>query len=293
LWIYSRRDLAENGITLAFGACEFGGALMRADTTHRIEELKPWFHNLHLPSGEQTAPEHPLGDFPSFKWQQIAPHLPADLSGWRAIDIGCNAGFYSFELARRGATITAIDIDAHYLQQARWAAEQFDLISRITFKQMQVYDLARSEERYDLVWFMGVFYHLRYPFLALNIVAQKVERLMVFQTLTTPGDEVLAPENDPDLDEREILLERGWPKMSFIEGRLAGDPTNWWIPNHACVQAMLRSSGLKVLANPAHEVYLCEPAANCPSELTDYCAAELRCAVGIEARQKGGAVRQE
>jgi hypothetical protein len=61
------------------------------------------------------------------------------------------------------------------------------LAQRITFKQMQVYDLARAEESYDLVWFMGVFYHLRYPFLALNIVAQKVRRLMIFQTAWTPS----------------------------------------------------------------------------------------------------------
>ena len=262
-------------------------------TTNRINELKPWFHNLHLPGGQQTAPDHPLGDFPSFKWKQISPHLPADLSGWHVIDIGCNAGFYSFELARRGATVNAIDIDSHYLEQARWAAEQFDLAQRITFKQMQIYDLARIEESYDLVWFMGVFYHLRYPFLALNIVAQKIRRLMVFQTLTMPEDEVIVPQSDPDLNGREILLQRGWPKMAFIEGRLADDPTNWWIPNHACVKAMLRSSGLNVVANPAHEIYLCEPADQESSELSDYLAAELRCAAGLAAMQKGGAVRQE
>ncbi len=71
------------------------------ETRATIEELKPWFHNLHLPDGQETAPDHPLGDFPAFKWKQIAPHLPRDLAGWQVIDIGCNAGFYSFELARR------------------------------------------------------------------------------------------------------------------------------------------------------------------------------------------------
>lgn len=55
-------------------------------------ELGPRFHNLHLPGGRRTAPDHPLGDFPAFKWEQIAAHLPADLSGARALDIGCNAG---------------------------------------------------------------------------------------------------------------------------------------------------------------------------------------------------------
>ncbi|MEJ7797768.1 MAG: DUF1698 domain-containing protein [Solirubrobacteraceae bacterium] len=67
-----------------------------------------------LPGGRCTAPDHPLGDFPAFKWQQIAPHLPQDLAGARALDIGCNAGFYSFELARRGADVLAVDVGEHY-----------------------------------------------------------------------------------------------------------------------------------------------------------------------------------
>src|SRR3954471_5402952 len=79
-----------------------------------IAEMAPWFHNLRLPRGITTAPDHPLGDFPSYKWQQIAPALPADLSGCRALDIGCNAGFYSFELAKRGARVLSVDHDEHY-----------------------------------------------------------------------------------------------------------------------------------------------------------------------------------
>src|ERR1051325_3447877 len=92
-----------------------------------IQTLQPWFHTLHLPDGTQTAPDHRLGDFPRYKWQQIAGHLPEHLNGWRALDIGCNAGFYSFELARMGADVLGIDVDKHYLRQARWAARQFEL----------------------------------------------------------------------------------------------------------------------------------------------------------------------
>src|SRR4051794_6546973 len=88
------------------------------ETVQEIRRLGPWFHNLTLPSGQTTAPDHPLGDFPSFKWQQIAPHVPEDLRGARALDIGCNAGFYSIELAKRGAHVVAVDHDPHYLRQA-------------------------------------------------------------------------------------------------------------------------------------------------------------------------------
>ena len=128
----------------------------RAHVAEEIERLGPWFHNLHLPGGVQTAPDHPLGDFPAVKWKQIAPHVPEKLDGWRVLDIGCNAGFYTFQLASRGAHVTAVDIDPHYLDQARWAAGQFGLLDRVQFRLMSVYELARAGETYDLIWFLGV-----------------------------------------------------------------------------------------------------------------------------------------
>lgn len=224
---------------------------------HKIAELGPWFHNLHLPDGTQTAPHHPLGDFPFFKWVEISPYLDNDLNGLSALDIGCNAGFYSFELARLGARVTGIDVDGHYLKQAGWAAEKFGVTGRVNFKQMEIYDLARYNQTYDIILFMGVFYHLRYPLLALDIVAQKFSKLLVFQTLTMPGDEVVIPPEDMRMEDREIMQLPGYPKMAFIERSLAGDSTNWWAPNHAAVEAMLRSCGLKILERPAHEIYIC------------------------------------
>jgi tRNA (mo5U34)-methyltransferase len=224
------------------------------------EAFAPWFHNLHLPDGTQTAPNHPLGDFPAFKWREIAPHLPADLTGIRALDIGCNAGFYALELARRGAQVVALDMDEHFLRQARWAVERFGFGERIEVRCGQVYDLAHWDESFDLVLFLGVFYHLRYPLLGLDLVAERTRRWLLFQPLTMPGEEVVETPEDQDFNEREPLGEPGWPKLAFIEKKLAGDSTNWWAPNHAGVEAMLRSTGLRVIARPAHEFYLCEPA---------------------------------
>jgi tRNA (mo5U34)-methyltransferase len=244
----------------------------------KIAELAPWFHNLHLPDGTQTAPDHFLGDFPNFKWRELAPHIPEDLSGWRALDIGCNAGFYSFELARRGARVLGIDCDSHYLEQAQWASEQYGLQDRVSFRKMQVYDLAREPGSFDLVLFMGVFYHLRYPLLALDIVAQKTGKLMIFQTVTLPGREV-AGQSDFRLNERETLLEPGWPKLASIEERFAGDPTNWWIANHAGIEAMLRSAGLKITGYPGDEIYRCEPDHDSPSCMTTWNRAEYLSAV--------------
>jgi tRNA (mo5U34)-methyltransferase len=241
-----------------------------------IARLSPWFHNLHLPDGTQTAPGHPLGDFPSVKWRQIAPHIPARLDGWRVLDIGCNAGFYTFQLASRGAHVTAIDIDAHYLAQAEWGATQFGLSDQVEFRQMSVYELAGTSETYDLVWFLGVLYHLRHPLLALDLLRTKTRRMMVLQTMTMPGTAVYTPPRAVGLDDRDIMLKNGWPLMAFIEGELADDPTNWWAPNHACVEAMVRSAGFRVLDHPAHEVYICEPNENESAELRRFRNAELR-----------------
>jgi tRNA (mo5U34)-methyltransferase len=245
-----------------------------------IERLGPWFHNVHLPGGLQTAPDHPLGDFPGTKWRRLALHLPIDLTGWRVLDIGCNAGYYTVELARRGAYVTGIDINPHYLEQARWVARTLGLEQCVELRHMHVYDLAHSDETYDLILFMGVFYHLRYPLLGLDIVAQKVRQLLVFQTLTMPGDEVYEQTDGLDIDHREPMHESGWPKLAFIEHRFAGDPTNWWVPNHAGVEAMLRSSGMRLIRQPGHELYICEPDPAHPACISTWNAAEILSATG-------------
>jgi tRNA (mo5U34)-methyltransferase len=228
-----------------------------------IEALGPWFHNLHLPDGVETAPDHRFGDFPQFKWLQVAGSIPQNLAGWSVLDIGCNAGFYSIELARRGAHVLGLDLEPLYLRQARWAAKQCRLEEQLTFVEGNVYQLLACERTFDLVWFTGVFYHLRYPTLALDLVRRVTGRLMMFQSMTMPGaDEATHPPAPMDLplDERARMRQEGWPKMAFIEHSVAGDATNWWAPDETCVAALLRSAGFRIVARPEHEFFLCEPA---------------------------------
>jgi hypothetical protein len=95
-----------------------------------------------------------------------------------------------------------------------------------------------------------VLYHLRHPLPALDIVSEPVGGTLVVQTLTMPGDERLDTPADLSIDGRDELTRPGWPAMAFVEHELAGDPTNWWAPNAACVEAMLRSCGLRIRAHP-------------------------------------------
>lgn len=252
----------------------------------KITRLSPWFHNIHLPDGSQTAAEHFLGDFPNFKWEKIKKFLPDNLYGYKVLDVGCNAGFYSIELAKMGAEVTAIDLDEHYLNQAKWVAKEFNLDSKIRFKQMQVYDLAKHHEKYDLIWFMGVFYHLRYPLLALDILSKLTDKYLLFQTYSLPGKQTMNIPYDVDFDQREILSSEAWPKMSFIENSLAGDPTNWWIANHQGILSMLKSCGFEVKKMPDEETYLAIKNKNFPSIENSWNASEFLSATGQEWKDK-------
>ena len=110
---------------------------------------------------------------------------------------------------------------------------------------------------------------------------------MVMQTMAMPGEAVAAVPDDIGMEQRDQLLQPGWPVMAFIECRLAGDPTNWWAPNHACVLAMLRSSGFEVQARIADETYLCAPAD--PSAAAAMIAAERDAATGYPQGPAGTA----
>lgn len=222
----------------------------------RIAGLGPWFHNLRL-AGIETAPNHFLGDYPQIKFQRFASAIPSDLSGWSVLDIGCNAGFYSLEMKRRGAArVLGIDSDPRYVAQARLAAEVLSV--QVEFRELSVWDVARLGEKFDLVIFMGVLYHLRHPLLALDLIHEHVASgLLLFQSMLRGSGDVFVPEADYGIWQSEHFDRREYPVLHFVEHRYSGDATNWWIPNRSCAEAMLRSSGFRIEQHPEEEVYLC------------------------------------
>lgn len=207
--------------------------------------------------GIQTAPDHFLGDYPATKWRRFADSIPEDLSGKTVLDIGCNAGFYSMEMKKRGAArVLAIDSDTAYLDQAEFAARVTGL--NIEFRKMSVYEIADIGERFDIVLFMGVFYHLRHPLLALDLIHKYAAKdILIFQSMLRGSRQTEKFDPDYPFVEEAVFFRPGFPLMHFIEERYCGDPTNWWIPNKACVEALLRCAGFEITGNPEEEVYSC------------------------------------
>jgi tRNA (mo5U34)-methyltransferase len=202
-----------------------------------VQKLGKWFHNIDL-HGVKTAPDHFLGDYPYVKFQSFASAIPRDLTGKTVLDIGCNAGFYSIEMKKRGAArVLGIDSDEVYLEQARYAAKVLE--ADIEFRNMSVYDL-------------------RHPLLALDILYDTVVKdLLIFQSMQRGSDQVDTVQSDYDFWDMEIFKDPKFPQMYFIEDRYSNDPTNWWIPNRAGMEAMLRSAGFDIIEHPELEVYLC------------------------------------
>lgn len=231
-------------------------------TQRRIEELGPWFQNIRLPIGLETAPEHPLGDWPGDLARMFLDEIPHDLSGKTVLDIGCNAGYFSFLLASRGAEVVGVDPNPRYLAQARWLRKKFNMHSQVRFRQSHVYDLAHYHKEFDIVLFLSYMHHLRYPLLGLDVAAEKAREMFIVQTLMTPPSQ---GRERPDqgkvrrLEDLSALAGPPWPQVTFVEGELFGDPSNWWVPSPEAMQALLRSAGLHIRRRRGGQVYICEP----------------------------------
>ena len=150
-----------------------------------------WYHSIPLSDGVLT-PGKRSHEHLSEKLAMM--HLPDDLTGWSLLDIGCNEGFFTIEACRRGAT-EVLGVDN---QQRKDVAAKFSLVKSILghsadFQEWDVQDAeAKGLRTFDIVLFLSVFHHLRYPFFALDRVASLTGRMAIMEFVvadTAPGDE--------------------------------------------------------------------------------------------------------
>jgi tRNA (mo5U34)-methyltransferase len=203
-----------------------GGKTEDLDALRRQVQSLPWFHEIDLGNGIVTP-----GRTKAEVLRAAADiYFGASLSGKSVLDIGCYDGFQSFEAHRRGARrVLATD---HFI----WAHDArcrtaFDIARLHVGREVEVMDIDVADlsvekvGTFDLVLFAGVFYHLRHPFLTLERVAQLATETLIVET---------------HLDALDVPR----PAMIFYPTtELNNDPTNWWGPNPACVQAMLHDVG--------------------------------------------------
>ncbi len=202
---------------------------MNPEELHREVAAIPWWHSIDLGHGIRT----PGRDDSPGKLRRL--HLPGDLRGKSVLDVGAWDGFFSFEAERRGAC-RVLAVDSMVWQEGRGGSKRgFELAhralgSRVESRTLEVLDLSpEAVGTFDLVLFLGVLYHMRHPLLALERVFSVTKDLLILETHVD-------------------LLDRAAPAMAYYPGdELNGDRTNWWGPNPAAVEAMLRTAGFRTV----------------------------------------------
>lgn len=218
-----------------------------------IDKLGPWFHDFELMPGLSTNRNNK--DSQLNKWKFIEPFVPKDLSGKTVLDIGCNSGFFSFEMKKRNATrVVGTDIMPHCLAQARFLSHWFDL--PIELRQIDAYNVDTLGE-FDFVVFIGVLYHLKHPLYALEKVSAICKDTMYLHSLLHGEGDYETLENY-EFDERKSFDDPKFPRMYFIEKSFNNDQSNWWIPTRSCLKAMARVAGfLKIEDTKYPEIIVC------------------------------------
>ena len=180
-----------------------------------------WWHSIELPDGRVTPGAHLLDEL---KQNYARFALPAKLAGKRVLDIGCWDGFYSFEAERNGAQVVSVDC---------WTSDKFlyareQLRSQAQFHELSVYEVtAELLGQFDIVFFLGVLYHLRHPLLALERVCEVTQDFAIIESHVADG-----------------LVATSQPVMEFYElDELGGQYDNWWGPNTECLVRMARAAG--------------------------------------------------
>ena len=216
----------------------------------RVSELAPWFHNYEIAKDVWTNAEgaSPGPDYPARRWTCVKPWFE-ELPGKSCLDVGCSSGFFSLKAMDLGAaSVLGVDNGEQIraIEQARFAADTLKV--QADFQSLSVYDLPQLGRSFDVVIFLGVFYHLRHPLLALEALRKVCSGTLILQTNAAPSDrrisEVPGVSRDVRLNSPE-MLDRRFPSIQFVEGGLGGDTSCWFVPNVEAVAGMLRSCGLK------------------------------------------------
>jgi tRNA (mo5U34)-methyltransferase len=202
-----------------------------------------WHQRFELVHGVETPGAHDIG----FLFQLAG--VRGDLRGKTALDIGTSNGGAAFLLERLGAD-RVVATDIYPVEWFGFKALRDFLGSRVQYVQGTVYDLSHAlrGERFDIVLFWGVLYHLRHPLLALDEVRA---------VLSADGEVTV----ETVVSDDELLRVADLPVARFYRrDELAGDPSNWFSPTVACLEDWCASSGLEPTA---HEVWGEGPSKRC------------------------------
>ena len=171
-----------------------------------------WYHTIDLGQGVVTKGV----DDTALRLARI--DLPVSLGGQTVLDIGAWDGFFSFEAERRGAA-RVVASDYFSWHGAGWGSKAGFELARETFgskvEDLDIDVMDLSPERvgqFDVVFFLGVFYHLRHPLLALERIASVTRQLLIVERF-----EYARGPSTPDVDGMPQPVGESGPIVSALD----------------------------------------------------------------------------
>jgi tRNA (mo5U34)-methyltransferase len=150
------------------------------------------------------------------KWQRIAPYLDS-LSNKVVLDIGCNNGYFLFEMAKQNPKLLlGIDPMVHYWAQFQFA-QHFYRTPNCHFELLGIEHLPHFQEMFDVIFSMGIIYHHRHPIEQLINIRQALRPggQLILETIGIPGEESYA-----------LFPQERYAKMKNV----------WFVPTRSCFE---------------------------------------------------------
>jgi tRNA (mo5U34)-methyltransferase len=217
---------------------------------HDLEEIRrrvysvPWFHKYEIVPGVVTPGCQPTDAKAIFDFFRV----PRDLGGKRVLEVATYDGTLAFEAERRGAEVTALDIQDP--QKTGFNVARDILGSRVRYVMGSVYDLGRLiPGRFDYVLCLGLFYHLKHPVLAFEEIARALDDggLLCFEgeCLRIYGEDA----RGRPLKKRWVrrLADSEIPVTLYYADTYKRADSNWFIPNFACLRGWLETAGFDIV----------------------------------------------
>ena len=213
----------------------------RHETEERIRSLGWWYQHFQFPNGVRTGSGQEPGYDVEARWNLLKAHVPKDLTGKTVLDLGGNAGFFAVQMKRRGAArCVLVDPFVQFIEQAKFTADQFEVEVETVIDDAHTFCLT-TESRFDYIVCVGLIYHLKYPTIVLDRLAEMTKERILIQSALEEAPNAFAP------------------NFRFVEHDHKGDDTCWWFPNYEGLAALVRSSGMEIITRPHPQLIVAKP----------------------------------
>ena len=206
-----------------------------------VASRQDWWHSIDVGDGIVTPG---LVNAEYLKALVNRLQIPDRMDGLRVLDIGTHDGYFAFECERRGADVVAIDVLPE--DSKGFALAKRLLGSQVRYYKMSVYELDETAlgGPFDLVLFLGVYYHLRHLFIALDNIWKLTRAELRLETHVIDHYFILADGTAVELSSVDPRLVNV-PLYRFYRFNELNKPdySNWFGGNVAALLESLASAG--------------------------------------------------